>query len=108
LDAALDYLTGIAQPTIFRWSDQMSQSDCKIILIVDDTPTNIGIISSVLKDSNGEKALVLTSACDRPELILLDITLPGMGGPVRYVRGEGQFRGPRNSYDLSRCQNRGR
>ena len=65
----------------------MPLSDRKTILIVDDTPTNIGIISSVLKDSfrtkvatNGEKALVLASADDRPDLILLDITMPGMDG----------------------------
>jgi adenylate cyclase len=65
----------------------MTQSDRKTILIVDDTPTNIGIISSVLKDSfrtkvatNGEKALVLASAGDRPDLILLDISMPGMDG----------------------------
>src|ERR1700686_1158133 len=73
--------------TTFPWSDRMSQSDRKTILIVDDTPTNIGIISSVLKDSfrtkvatNGEKALALASANDRPDLILLDITMPGMDG----------------------------
>src|SRR3954447_3068429 len=74
--------------TIFLWSKhQMPLSDRKTILIVDDTPTNIGIISSVLKDSfrtkvatNGEKALVLASADDRPDLILLDITMPGMDG----------------------------
>ena len=65
----------------------MPLSDRKTILIVDDTPTNIGIISSVLKDSfrtkvatNGEKALVLASAGDKPDLILLDITMPGMDG----------------------------
>ena len=65
----------------------MSSSDRKTILIVDDTPTNIGIISSVLKDlfktkvaTNGEKALALASADDRPDLILLDITMPGMDG----------------------------
>jgi adenylate cyclase len=65
----------------------MSVSDRKTILIVDDTPTNIGIISSVLKDifrtkvaTNGEKALALASASDRPDLILLDITMPGMDG----------------------------
>ena len=73
--------------TTFPWSDRMSQSDRKTILIVDDTPTNIGIISSVLKDAfrtkvatNGEKALALASADDRPDLILLDITMPGMDG----------------------------
>jgi adenylate cyclase len=65
----------------------MAQSDRKTILIVDDTPTNIGIISSVLRDSfrtkvatNGEKALVLAGADERPDLILLDITMPGMDG----------------------------
>ena len=65
----------------------MPLSKRKTILIVDDTPTNIGIISSVLKNSfktkvatNGEKALVLASADDRPDLILLDITMPGMDG----------------------------
>ena len=43
-------------------------SDQKLVLIVDDTPTNIGVISGVLKDSfktkvatNGEKALVIAS-----------------------------------------------
>ena len=85
---ALDCLTGIAgRATTCPWSDRMPRSDCVNNLIVDDTPTNIGIISSVLKDSfrtkvatNGEKALVLASAGDRPDLILLDITMPGMDG----------------------------
>ena len=30
--------------------------------------------------TNGEKALVLASAADRPDLMLLDITMPGMDG----------------------------
>jgi adenylate cyclase len=59
----------------------------KTVLIVDDTPTNIGIISGALKDhfrtrvaTNGEKALILTTADDKPDLILLDIMMPGMDG----------------------------
>jgi sigma-B regulation protein RsbU (phosphoserine phosphatase) len=59
----------------------------KLILIVDDTPLNIGVISGALKDSyktkvatNGEKALALASADDKPDLILLDIMMPGMNG----------------------------
>jgi serine phosphatase RsbU (regulator of sigma subunit) len=59
----------------------------KLILIVDDTPTNIGVISGALKDSyktkiatNGEKALTLASAEEKPDLILLDVVMPGMDG----------------------------
>ena len=62
-------------------------SDQKLVLIVDDTPTNIGVISGVLKDSfktkvatNGEKALVIASGAEKPDLILLDVMMPGMDG----------------------------
>jgi phosphoserine phosphatase RsbU/P len=66
---------------------QLAPSAQKLILIVDDTPLNIGVISGALKDSyktkvatNGEKALALASAEERPDLILLDIMMPGMDG----------------------------
>jgi sigma-B regulation protein RsbU (phosphoserine phosphatase) len=59
----------------------------KLILIVDDTPTNIGVISGALRDSyktkvasNGQKALALASAEDQPDLILLDVMMPEMDG----------------------------
>jgi sigma-B regulation protein RsbU (phosphoserine phosphatase) len=59
----------------------------KSILIVDDTPINLGVISGALKDSfntkvatNGEKALALASAEEKPDLILLDVMMPGMDG----------------------------
>jgi serine phosphatase RsbU (regulator of sigma subunit) len=59
----------------------------KLILIVDDTPTNLGAISGALKDSyktkvatNGEKALALAAAEDKPDLILLDVMMPEMDG----------------------------
>jgi class 3 adenylate cyclase len=62
-------------------------SDNKLVLIVDDTPTNVGVISGVLKGAyrtkvatNGEKALVLASAAEKPDLILLDVMMPGMDG----------------------------
>jgi phosphoserine phosphatase RsbU/P len=66
---------------------QLAPSAQKLILIVDDTPVNIGVISGALKDcyktkvaTNGEKALALASAEEKPDLILLDIMMPGMDG----------------------------
>ena len=68
-------------------SPQLAPSAQKLILIVDDTPLNIGVISGALKDSyktkvatSGEKALALASAEEKPDLILLDIMMPGMDG----------------------------
>ena len=62
-------------------------SNNKLVLIVDDTPTNVGVISGVLKGAyrtkvatNGEKALVLATAAEKPDLILLDVMMPGMDG----------------------------
>jgi phosphoserine phosphatase RsbU/P len=59
----------------------------KLILIVDDTPTNIGVISGALKDlyktkiaTNGPKALALACAEEKPDLILLDVMMPEMDG----------------------------
>jgi len=56
-------------------------------LIVDDTPENIQVLMETLKDEyailaakNGEKALKLALAEPRPDIILLDIMMPGMNG----------------------------
>ncbi|HZJ12218.1 MAG TPA: response regulator, partial [Methyloceanibacter sp.] len=65
----------------------MTGSDRKLVLVVDDTPTNVSVISGVLKDryrtkvaTNGEKALAIATAADKPDLILLDVMMPGMDG----------------------------
>jgi phosphoserine phosphatase RsbU/P len=57
------------------------------VLIVDDTPENIQVLMGTLKDRyaivaaiNGEKALKLAIAKPQPDLILLDIMMPGMDG----------------------------
>ena len=62
-------------------------SDKKVILIVDDTPENIDILREILvKDCrvkaalNGEKALSIARTHPQPDLILLDIMMPGMDG----------------------------
>lgn len=57
------------------------------VLIVDDTPENIQVLMGTLKDQyaivaaiNGEKALKMAATGPRPDLILLDIMMPGMDG----------------------------
>jgi len=57
------------------------------VLIVDDTPENIQVLMGTLKDQyaivaaiNGEKALKMAVTEPRPDLILLDIMMPGMDG----------------------------
>ena len=57
------------------------------LLIVDDTPDNITLLSSLLKNryrikvaTHGERALKIAAMEPPPDLILLDIMMPGMDG----------------------------
>lgn len=57
------------------------------LLVVDDTPDNLQLMSGILKDdyrikvaSNGEKALAICHSDNPPDLVLLDIMMPGMDG----------------------------
>lgn len=57
------------------------------ILVVDDTPDNLALMSNLLKDNyhvkianGGEKALKMAMSAAPPDLILLDIMMPGMDG----------------------------
>lgn len=59
----------------------------KTILVIDDEPTNIDVIKNVLADkykikaaTSGEKALIAAAKAPVPDLILLDIMMPGMNG----------------------------
>lgn len=57
------------------------------ILVVDDTPTNIAVLMEILRGEyrvlaalNGEQALKIARADPPPDLILLDVMMPGMSG----------------------------
>ena len=57
------------------------------VLVVDDTPDNVTLLSSLLKHSyrvkvanSGEKALNHVKGTEKPDIILLDIMMPGLSG----------------------------
>ena len=58
----------------------------KVILLVDDTPENIDVLNGMLGNfkrkiaTNGERALKIATGTTPPDLILLDIMMPGMDG----------------------------
>ena len=54
-----------------------------VVLVVDDTPENLSLMSAVLKDhykvrvaSKGERALQIAQASPAPDIILLDVMMP--------------------------------
>jgi PleD family two-component response regulator len=65
----------------------LSHEQKQTILIVDDTPENLSLITSLLKDmytmkiaTNGKKALQIAFSREPLDLILLDIMMPEMDG----------------------------
>ncbi|WP_342620817.1 EAL domain-containing protein [Rhodoferax sp. GW822-FHT02A01] len=68
-------------------TDQVLNNGKPRLLIVDDVPENLHALMSVLRDDytisaavNGQKALELARRAPQPDLILLDIKMPGMDG----------------------------
>ena len=64
-----------------------AEAEKKVVLVVDDAPSNIRIVNEILHDSyrvriatNGAKALELAAGTPGPDLILLDVVMPGMDG----------------------------
>lgn len=72
------------------------------ILIVDDTPANLDLLCGMLRDrgyrvrvaTSGLRALAAVSA-ERPDLLLLDVTMPGMSGydVCRQLKADDGLRG---------------
>lgn len=61
--------------------------DKQTILVVDDVPENIDILSEILRSdyhirvaTSGEKALKIVYSDNPPDLVLLDIMMPGLSG----------------------------
>jgi putative two-component system response regulator len=57
------------------------------VLVVDDTPDNLTLVSGLLKElytvkvaNNGQRGLAIAQSAEPPDLILLDIMMPGIDG----------------------------
>ncbi|WP_255992250.1 hybrid sensor histidine kinase/response regulator [Chitinolyticbacter albus] len=66
---------------------QAQDADRASLLIVDDTPDNLMLLSQLFKEEyrvriahNGQKALDLCMSAEPPDLVLLDVMMPGMDG----------------------------
>ncbi len=60
-----------------------ASSEKKLVLVVDDAPVNLQVVSAILKDdfrvriaTSGAKDLDLVKTKPHPDLILLDVTMP--------------------------------
>ncbi len=71
------------------------------IMVVDDTPDNLSLMNLLLKDhysvriaNSGERALKLAATGSPPDLILLDIMMPGMDGyeVCQYLKADPKMR----------------
>ncbi len=75
----------------------MNESGRPTILVVDDNRDNLTVIGGLLKEhyqvraaNSGERALKVAVSEPRPDLILLDIMMPGMDGyeTLRHLRSD--------------------
>ncbi len=72
----------------------------ELVLIIDDTPANLAVLSEAISDAgfetaiavDGERALIQISQ-DPPDLILLDIMMPGIDGfeTCRRIKADERF-----------------
>jgi len=67
--------------------DNLACNDKATLLVVDDTPDNLSLMSALLKDrykvkvaNHGEKGLRIAASATPPDLVLLDVMMPEMDG----------------------------
>jgi diguanylate cyclase (GGDEF)-like protein len=75
------------QPLYVKHTTTLRKNRRPLILIVDDTPTNIELLAGALSAdytvkfaTSGVRALELLEKPEKPDLILLDVMMPGMDG----------------------------
>lgn len=82
-------------------TETISAAERPTILVVDDTPDNLTLMSGLLKDTykvkvanSGERALKIARSESPPDLILLDIMMPEMDGfeVLRHLKTQEQTR----------------
>jgi len=80
-----DHGTKYREPRLIMEVDKLASVKATV-LVVDDTPDNLMLVSGILKDdytvkvaSSGERALQICRL-QPPDLVLLDIMMPGMDG----------------------------
>lgn len=77
----------VAKATTNTTAKSADGAERATILLVDDTPDNLMLLANLLKDEfrvrtaqNGPKALEICTSDNPPDLVLLDIMMPGMDG----------------------------
>ena len=68
-------------------SNPLDSAEKQTVLVVDDAPDNLTLMNALLRDTyrvkvanSGENALRIVDADPKPDIILLDIMMPGMDG----------------------------
>ena len=83
-------------------ADVLQPTDKRTVLVVDDTPDNLALMSGLLRAHykvklapGGERALQIVAGEAKPDLILLDVMMPGMDGydVLRRLQAEPATRG---------------
>src|SRR5947209_9594430 len=80
-------IRGSASPQRIRVQTEVHCRDCMKILVVDDEPESRRLVTEILtaegydvRAADGGRLALTSLAVTRPELILLDIRMPGMDG----------------------------